>query len=52
MRSIIDICDLSVSEINDLLNTACDIIANPAKYSEKCKGKKIATLFYSLVISG
>ena len=46
MRSVIDICDLSVEEIWELLNTACDIIANPAKYSEKCKGKKIATLFF------
>ena len=46
MRSVIDILDLSVEEINALLDTACDIIANPAKYSEKCKGKKLATLFF------
>ena len=46
MRSIIDICDLSVEEVSGLMDTACDIISNPSKYSEKCKGKKLATLFY------
>ncbi len=46
MRSLIDIVDFSVEELQDLLDTACDIIDNPAKYSECCKGKKLATLFY------
>lgn len=46
MRSLIDILDLDNSEIEQLINTANDIIANPAKYSEKCKGKKLATLFF------
>lgn len=46
MRSLIDIRDFTVEEINSLLNVANDIIDNPAKYSEKCKGKKIATLFF------
>jgi len=46
MRSLIDILDLSVSEIDSLMNTADDIIDHPAKYSEKCKGKKLATLFF------
>ena len=46
MRSLIDILDLSVEEINELINTACDIIENPEKYSEMCKGKKLATLFF------
>ncbi|MBO5358645.1 MAG: aspartate carbamoyltransferase [Clostridia bacterium] len=46
MRSLIDIAELSLSEIDSLLNTANDIIENPAKYSEKCKGKKLATLFF------
>lgn len=46
MRSLIDIMDLSVEEINELIDTASDIISNPEKYSEKCKGKKIATLFF------
>lgn len=46
MRSVIDIVDLSVEEIEALCKTSMDIIANPAKYSEACKGKKLATLFY------
>ena len=45
-RSVIDIVDLTVEEIDSLIKTACDIIENPAKYSEKCKGKKLATLFF------
>jgi aspartate carbamoyltransferase catalytic subunit len=46
MSSLIDIMDFDVSEIEDLIATAEDIIANPSKYSERCKGKKLATLFY------
>ena len=46
MRSLIDIKELSISEIDELIEVAKDIIANPSKYSEKCRGKKIATLFY------
>lgn len=46
MRNLIDIVDLSVEEIDGLLATAQDIIANPDKYSEKCRNKKIATLFF------
>ena len=46
MRSVIDILDLSVNEVNELLATAEDMIANPAKYSEACRGKKLATLFF------
>jgi len=46
MRSLIDILDLSVEEIDSLLDTALDIIANPKKYSEVCHGKKLATLFF------
>lgn len=46
MRSLIDICDLSPEEIDSLLNTANDIIAHPDAYSEKCRGKKLATLFF------
>ena len=46
MRSVIDICDLSVEELEKLINTANDIIENPKKYSEICKGKKLATLFF------
>ena len=46
MRSLIDILDLTTEEIDSLIKTAKDIIANPEKYSEKCKGKKLATLFF------
>ena len=46
MRSLIDIKELSVEEIDSLVETALDIIDNPQKYSEKCKGKKLATLFF------
>ena len=46
MRSLIDILELSVEEIDELLRTAEDIIENPAKYSDKCRGKKLATLFF------
>lgn len=45
-RSVIDIVDLTVEEVDGLIKTACDIIENPAKYAEKCKGKKLATLFF------
>ena len=46
MKHLIDILDLSVEELQELIDTAKDIILNPAKYSEKCKGKKLATLFF------
>ena len=46
MRSLIDILDLSVSEIDDLIKTANDIIDNPKAYSDRCRGKKLATLFF------
>ncbi len=46
MRHLIDILDLSTEEIDELIQKACDIIAHPDAYSEKCHGKKIATLFY------
>ena len=46
MRSLIDILDFTVEEIDELLSVANDIIANPAKYSEMCHGKKLATLFF------
>ena len=46
MRSLIDILDFSVEEVNELIATANDIIDNPDKYCEKCKRKKLATLFF------
>ena len=46
MRSLIDILDLSTEEIDRLIDKASDIMANPEKYREKCRYKKIATLFF------
>ncbi len=46
MKSVIDIIDLTTSEIEDLMRVAADIIENPDDYREKCKGKKLATLFF------
>ncbi len=46
MRSVIDITDLSVDEIDELINTALDIIGNPGKYAHVCDGKILATLFF------
>ena len=46
MRSLIDILDLTTGEIDSLIEKAYDIIANPAKYADVCRGKKLATLFF------
>lgn len=46
MRSLIDISELTTGEIDELICVANDIIASPEKYSEKCRGKKLATLFF------
>lgn len=46
MKHLIDINDLSERELEELIDKACDIIRNPQSYSEKCKGKKLATLFF------
>ncbi len=46
MRSLIDVLDLTVEEIDELIAVALDIIDNPKKYSEICKGKNLATLFF------
>ncbi len=46
MRSLIDINDFSVQELDQLIATACDMIDHPARYAEVCHGKKLATLFF------
>ena len=46
MRHIISPNDLNLSELDELLNLAEDIIKDPKKYSEACHRKKLATLFY------
>jgi len=46
MRSLIDITDFSIQELDSLIQTACDIIQHPGMYAEACHGKKLATLFF------
>lgn len=46
MRHLIDILDLSKEEIDELVETASDIINDPVKYQEACKHKILATLFF------
>ena len=46
MRSLIDILDFSTEELQELIDTANAIIANPDEYKEKCRGLKLATLFF------
>ena len=46
MKHLIDIKNLSIEEIDNLINVAQDIMKNKEKYTKKCEGKKLATLFY------
>ena len=46
MKHLIDIMELTTEEIDQMISVAKDIIADPAKYAEKCKGRKLATLFF------
>ena len=46
MKNLIDIMQMSTDELQELIDTALDIIANPKKYAEACHGKKLATLFF------
>ena len=46
MRSLISILDFTAEELDRLIDTAMDIIENPEEYSQKCRGKKLATLFF------
>ena len=46
MRNLIDILELSTEDISGLIAVAEDIITNPAKYAEACKGKILGTLFF------
>ena len=46
MKHLIDPMDLSMEELDHILNLAQDIIDHKEKYSELCKGKKLATLFF------
>ena len=46
MKNLIDIKDLSVEEIDELIAKAKDIMSHPENYWDKCKHKKLATLFF------
>ncbi len=46
MRSLIDIMELTPAEIDELIAVASDIMADPDKYADSCKRKKLATLFF------
>ena len=46
MKHLIDIMELTTEEIDQMISVAKDIIADPAKYAEKYKGRKLATLFF------
>ena len=46
MRHLLDIMDFSVVELQELIDCAENIIAEPKKYAEACHGKKLATLFF------
>ena len=46
MRNLMNITDLSLEEIDELIATAEDIIANPEKYQDACAHKLLATLFF------
>ena len=43
-KSLINISDLSVKELDELIAVANDMMDNPAKYADVCRGKKLATL--------
>ena len=46
MRHIISPTDLTVPELNELLELSEEIIQDPRKFADVCRGKKLATLFY------
>ncbi len=46
MRSLIDILELTTAEIDELVDKAVEILADPAAYAHKCDGRILATLFF------
>ncbi len=46
MKNLISITDFSAEELYELMRTAIDISENPGRYSDRCRGKKLATLFF------
>ena len=47
MRHLLNPLDLSMDELDNILNLANDIKENPTKYAHKCDGKRLATLSMS-----
>lgn len=45
-RSLIEPLDLSLEELDEILNLADEIIANPMNFADACKGRVLATMFY------
>ena len=45
-KNLVDILDMSNGEIQELIDIASDIMANPNDYNDKCRGKKLASLFF------
>lgn len=45
-KSLIEPMDLSLGELDEILNLADDIMKNPEEYCDICRGKILATLFY------
>ncbi|MBQ4327816.1 MAG: aspartate carbamoyltransferase [Clostridia bacterium] len=46
MQHLINIMDLTTAEIDELIEVAKDILANPEKYQDACRHKILATLFF------
>ncbi|MBR3275300.1 MAG: aspartate carbamoyltransferase [Eubacterium sp.] len=46
MRHLMNPLDLSVEELDQMMDLACDIEAHPEKYAHACDGRKLATCFY------
>ncbi len=46
MKHLIDIMELTTEEIDEMIERATRIIESPEEYSERCRGKKLATLFF------
>lgn len=46
MKNLVDILDLSVEELDALMDTAEDIAAHPEKYEDALRHRTLATLFF------
>ncbi|MBQ7363891.1 MAG: aspartate carbamoyltransferase [Clostridia bacterium] len=46
MRNLINILDLSIGEIDSLIECASDIMENPERYSSECRGRIMGALFF------